>query len=121
MEKAVQTHHVERSMQRRSLTVSQEQEPWWERRRPQRTREEGPKSRRGPGTFGETGVGDLQGFYKSVSAISNRLKVNIVVFFNFKQIWAKPCPKLNWKPGNRVMKIGHHPEEDKVTVDVQVC
>ncbi|AWP10237.1 putative protein LSM14 -like B isoform 2 [Scophthalmus maximus] len=55
VEKAVQTHHVERSMQRRSLTVSQEQEPWWERRRPQRTREEGPKSRRGPGTFANLG------------------------------------------------------------------
>ncbi|XP_035501414.2 protein LSM14 homolog B isoform X1 [Scophthalmus maximus] len=55
VEKAVQTLHVERSMQRRSLTVSQEQEPWWERRRPQRTREEGPKSRRGPGTFANLG------------------------------------------------------------------
>lgn len=46
VEKAVQTLNVDRSRLRRPLTVSQEQEHRWEKR-PPRTRQESPQTRRG--------------------------------------------------------------------------
>ncbi|XP_035013926.1 protein LSM14 homolog B isoform X2 [Hippoglossus stenolepis] len=46
VEKAVQTLHVDRYRQRGGLSASQEQEQWWDRRWPQRTRGEGSKSSR---------------------------------------------------------------------------
>ncbi|XP_074537465.1 protein LSM14 homolog B-like [Halichoeres trimaculatus] len=47
VEKAVQTLNVDRSRLRRPLTASQEQEQRWEKR-PPRTRQESPLTRRGP-------------------------------------------------------------------------
>ncbi len=49
VEKAVQTLHVERSRQRGGLNASQEQEPWWESRRPPGTGGGSFQTRRGTG------------------------------------------------------------------------
>lgn len=49
VEKAVQTLHVERSMQRGASAISPDQDQWQERRRPQRTRGESFQPRMGTG------------------------------------------------------------------------
>ncbi|XP_020485212.3 protein LSM14 homolog B isoform X1 [Labrus bergylta] len=56
VEKSVQTLHVDGSRQRRALTTSHEQEQRWERR-PPRTRQESPQTRRGTGATRRTGPG----------------------------------------------------------------
>ncbi|XP_019951844.1 protein LSM14 homolog B [Paralichthys olivaceus] len=51
VEKAVQTLNVERYRQRGGLSASQEQEQWWDRRCPQRTRVEVSRTTRVPGAI----------------------------------------------------------------------